>query len=265
MHLDWKSAGAGFLLGLVGGTLLGRMLSKLGNKIIGFFKAMVDATRKEFNEQVESGQYDFNDDFDSTYNEHANQPGKVRTWLKRYINGHRYQGILLQGHLYMFNYLEPKTEEHLEYFDTSPLILSFGTYMANTGNLVEYGVNLHFLPLKVRKAFMSDIFDLFKKRYKGKMYSDKPRQINEFTWEQLKPFVDKYCIDFAVRSYITTLRTSTISFDYKDWAMATLIPSRGFKAGGKAIQNKYDEKVINVLYAKHLALHRAKLRQNKHI
>lgn len=257
---NFVSAGAGFLLGLAGGTLVNRLLSKLGRGIKGFFKAIVDATREEFNRQVQSGEFDFKQNFDDTYKEYGNKTDKIRKWLQKYLPDHRYNGILLQGQLYLFRYEDPKYKEELEYYDPSPLVLAFGTYMAETGNLVEYGVNLHFLPLKIRKEFMNDIFTLFKNQYKDEMYSDKPRAVNEFTWETLQPYVDKYHIDFAVRSYITTLRTQTITFDYKDWPMATLIPSRGFlRDGGR---NSIAEKQIEAFYMKHVALQRARRKRN---
>lgn len=250
MNINWKSVGAGVLVGLASGALLSKLLSRVGNKLLGFFKTIVDATRKEFNEQVEHGNYKFDDDFDAKQKEFSS-PAKLQQWLKQQLRQHRYNGILLQGHLYLFNYDNPKTFDALEFYDRSPLVLAFGTYMANTGNLVEYGVNLHYLPAKIRKAFMTDIFELFRKQYKGKMYSNEPRPINEFDWQQLQTFVDKYGIDFAVRSYITTRRTATIAFDYVDWSTAVLVPSAGIMLGGRAVRRSYDDRFLERLYNMH--------------
>jgi hypothetical protein len=253
---SWASAGAGFLLGLFGGNLVNKLLSKLGQGIKGFYRAIVDETRKEFNEQVQSGKFDFDKNYEEIRKDYEDKPQKIKQWLIKYMPSHMYGGLMLQGQLYLFNYDDPKYKEQLEYYDPSPLVLAFGTYMAETGNLVEYGVNLHFLPLKVRKAFMKDIFDLFRNEYKDEMYSNKPRAINAFTWETLQPYVEKYSINFAVRSYITTLRTNTITFDYKDWPIATLIPSKGFlRDGGR---NSIAEKQIEAFYMKHVMMQRKK-------
>jgi hypothetical protein len=76
------------------------------------------------------------------------------------------------------------------------------------------------------------------------MYSEEARAINEFNWEVLKSFVDKYHIEFAVRSYIPGRRKNTVYFDYADWPKAILIPSKGYVGT--------DERALERLYRMHL-------------
>lgn len=225
--MDFKSFGAGFLAGMFGKKLIGNMLNKLSGAVTGVWKVIVDATRRAFNESIKAGTFDMKQRLNEDAAEYKN-PIKLKAWLKSYIANHRYRGILIQGQLYYFTYDDPLTKDRLEFYDTTPLVLSFGTYLAKTGNMVEYGINLHMLPLDIRKAFLVDIFETYKNLYKGEMYSSKPRSINELNWESLQVFVDKYGIDFAVRSYITDRRKLTVIFDYEDWGKAVMLPSSQF-------------------------------------
>lgn len=244
--IDWKSFGSGVAVGLVGGALLSKLFGSIGRGIKGFWKLIMNATRREFNDLVRGGQYDFKEDFDQTMKDFDTSE-KVGRWLRTYAPDHLYAGLQLQGQLYMFDYDDPLGAEQgtLDAWDTSPLVLNFGLVLANTGNIVEYGINLHWLPKEVRKEFMSDIFNLFKEKYDGEMYSNKPRAINAFGWEQLQEYIEKYGIDFATKAYIPQRRTHTIMFEYQDWAKATLIPSKGF-AG-------ISEKQVELNYQRHLA------------
>jgi hypothetical protein len=225
--MQWKQFGSGFLGGLATKTLLAKLLNRAGDAVRGVYKTIVDATKEAFNAKVKDGSFEMSkqltDDFKVYGSKYA-----INKWLKKYAPQHAYKGMLLQGHLYMFDYPDPLTKDKLAFYDLSPCVLSFGMYFAKTGNIVEYAVNLHMLPIKVRQDFMTDIFDLFKAKYKSTMYSNSPRPINQFNWQVLKTFVDKYHIEFAVRSYLPERRKNTIIFDYEDWGKAIMIPSKGY-------------------------------------
>lgn len=225
--MNWLDFGAGFSLGLLGKSLLKKLFGSLGSAVKGVYKTMIDATKTTFNRSLAEGKFDMHTVLQADFKKYSNKV-TLTTWLRSYVKKHSYRGIMVQGHLYYFVYDDPLTKDKLEFYDTSPVVLSFGLYLANTGNLVEYAVNLHYLPQEVREAFMTDIFNLFKKQYKGEMYTSKPRSINEFTWQQLQTFVDKYGIDFAVRSYIPERRKATMVFDYEDWGKACCIQSKQF-------------------------------------
>jgi hypothetical protein len=215
------------ILGAITSTKIGKKFSELGQQVAGVYKVIVDATRSKFNELLKLGGFDVGKQIDGDAQRYSN-PITQRLWINRYAKKHLYHGMLIQGQLYYFTYDDPLTKDKLAFYDTTPLVLSFGLNLAGTGNFVEYGINLHMLPMQVRKAFLIDIFNMFAKQYKDQMYSTEKRSINEFSWETLQSFVNKYSISFAVRSYIPERRKNTVMFDYADWGKAISLPSAKF-------------------------------------
>lgn len=222
-----KNSGSGIFTSLAGNSLLKQLFSKAGLALKGVYKTIVDATRSAFNREAKRENFSFKQLIEVDARKYSN-PITLNTWIKKYAKQHQYYGILLQGQLFYFTYNDPLTKDSLEYYDTTPLVLSFGAYFANTGNIVEYAVNLHYLPKSVREAFLIDVFNMYRNMYKGEMHSSKLRPINAVTWETLKVFVDKYGIDFAVRSYLPERRLHTVSIDYQDWGKAICLPSSKF-------------------------------------
>lgn len=243
--MNWTSFGAGVAVGAFGVGLIKKLFNAITGAFQGFFKFMMSETRQRFNEDVFKGSFSMERQMQDDFKAFSN-PNEARRWLLLNLKKMRYNGILLQGRLFLFQYDEPLTKDQLEYYDTEPLVLSFGLYLAKTGNLVEYGINIHYLPIKIRQAFMTDIFELFRKQYKDEMYSDTPRPVNQFNWEVLRTFVDKYGIDFAVRSYIPERRKNAVLFEYADWGKACMIPSKGFiGTDDRAITRQYKQHLRN--------------------
>lgn len=245
-RFKWFDFGAGVLVGALGINIIRNIFSSIGQAIKGLFKTVVTEPRKEFNDAVATGKYDFDFMFEETEREYHNYRTLER-WLFAYRKTHQYTGPLLSGHIYAFDY-DPL--DKYQAYDTTPVALSFGTYAASTGNLVEYGVNLHWLPLEVRKAFLHDIFEHIKQTYKGIFYSNTPRPIDTFNYDVLRPYVDKYHIDYAVRSYVQRGRFGTIMIDYQDWPKGCLIESKGFR--------NFDSTKLRQLYMQHVIAHRDK-------
>jgi hypothetical protein len=246
--MNLKDFGAGFSFGMLARTMVSKLFKRIAEAANGVFRATVTNLRAQFNESVKTGKFDMKTSIQESKDTYRSG-SEIRNWAKAYYNTNKYNGPLLQGHLYVFDYPDPLTKDRLAFYDTSPLALSFGLYHAKTGNLIEYAVNLHLLPSEIREAFITDIFELFKKRFKGEMYSEDPRAINEFNWQILQTFVDKYYIDFAVRSYIPSRRRNTMYIDYPDWPKALLLPSKGFVG--------VDDRQLIRLYR----LHKAKVRR----
>lgn len=193
----------------------------------GIFQSTVDEERAAFNQRVKEGKFNAEEMFSSGETE-LPTAREAKAWFLKYAQRHKYKGVLLQGQLYSFAYTNPLHKATLDHFDTFPLILSFGVYFANTGNIVEQGVNLHYLPPKVRSAFLKDIFELFAKQYQGDMYTEKARPINAFTYDVLRQYIDEYGIDYAVHSYIPFLRRNTVMYEFQDWGRAVRVETRGF-------------------------------------
>lgn len=242
--MDWKSLGSGILAGGYGRQLFTDLFKNIGGKLTGLYKTIVDATRKAFNAEVNKTDFDFKQRIISDAREMSNVI-KLKKWYSEYAKNHRYQGILIQGWLTYFHYDTPLTGPNLLFWDKRPLVLSFGVYLAQTGNLVEYGINLHYLPRSVREAFLADIFDMFKAKYKGQMFSQEARPINEFDWKFLQTFVQKYGLEFAVHSYIPQLRKQTVVFDYQDWGKALALSSAFVGVSDQELMKNYKQHLLN--------------------
>lgn len=242
--MNWTSFGSGFAAGLVGGKLLKTIFNGITNAVQGVYRTIVDATRSLFNDSVRDGTFSMPTKIKEDVDEYKGNSKKLRDWFLKYAKTHRYRGIMIQGHLfYMHNY-DPLNKHKLPFYDAKPLVLCFGVYLAGTGNLVQYGINLHMLPQQIRVKFLVDVFELFKQKYKGEMYSNKPRKINEFSWETLQTFVNKYHIDFAVRSYIVERMTDVIVFDYPDWGKAVALSGAYIGANERELIRMYKEFIV---------------------
>lgn len=245
--MDWKSFGAGIKAGGFGRKLFTDLFKAIGGKLTGVYQTIVDATRKAFNAEATKDDFDFRQTIVSDARAMSDIT-KLRNWYKDYASKHRYRGMLIQGWLTYFQYDTPLTEQMLGYWDKRPLVLSFGVYLAKTGNLIEYGVNLHYLPRAVREAFLADIFDLFRNKYQGEMFSTDARPINEFDWKFLQTFVQKYGLDFAVHSYIPHLRKNTVVFDYQDWGKALALSSAFVGISDHELMKQYKQHLVNRKY-----------------
>lgn len=242
--INWSSFSAGFATGLAGGSLLRKLLQSVTRAIQGFYRAILDDTRKAFNDRVTKGEFSIRRQIESDAKEFKNQR-TLKAWFTEYAKKHSYRGLLVQGHLYYIDFYDPLLKDKLEFYDQKPLVLSFGIYLADTGNLVQTGINLHMLPHDIRIAFVSDVFELFRAQFKGVMYSDKPRKLNEFTWETLKRFIDKYHIDFAVRSYIPERMHNVVMIDYQDWGKALALSGFYIGTNERELVKRYRDFIRN--------------------
>jgi hypothetical protein len=246
---DFRSVGSGLSLKTMASKLFSSIKGSAVRLVNGLFRTQMDETKTDFNKRVKAGSYKLMDEFDKA-REEINDGTKLRAWLKDNMKDNEYKGVQLQGHMFYFAYPEPLTKDELEYYDPFPLVICFNVAFKGTGNLVEYGLNLHYLPRKVRRLVVNDIFELFRKKYNGEMFSAEPRAFHEFSYRDLYSLIDKYHIDFAVRSYIPRLRKSTMHFNYQDWPKAILIETQGFKG--------ITEKQLIQLYYKHVTEHKIK-------
>jgi len=57
------------------------------------------------------------------------------------------------GKLYLYAY-DAKNKDTLPVWDKFPLILCLGSKVAKNGNLLFYGLNLHYVPPRVRQEFL---------------------------------------------------------------------------------------------------------------
>ena len=64
------------------------------------------------------------------------------------------QNNMVPGKMYMFFY-DPKTKDKLKYYDRFPLVIPFRVIRGGF-----LGLNLHYLPIKYRIAFLDKLLDM---------------------------------------------------------------------------------------------------------
>ncbi len=189
---------------------------------------LLSGSKREFNRVVKVGNFDLDAHIQtSEFNNGTKGTKDAAEWLRNgYKSGdlEQHKGLMESGKLYYFNYPNPKHRKTLAFYDANPLVLSLGHYIANSGDLIEIGINLHHLPLKVRRQVLVKIFDMYKVKYKGQMYRSEQATIT-LEWQVIARPLLAYGAGFAFRSYIPKRRYECIEFLYEDWNKATYVPS----------------------------------------
>lgn len=118
---------------------------------------------------------------------------------------------ILPGQLSLFGYAQPKFAEDLEFYDMTPLVLSFGIFKTNDSTVREIGLNLHYYPPFARAKVLNRVYEVFKP-YFDKQFNEevhKPNQI--ISYNKLKSLIRRDAkIAFGVKEYIPVLRSNTI-------------------------------------------------------
>ena len=117
---------------------------------------------------------------------------------------------LLPGQLVLFDYMEPKFKEDLEYYDRTPVTLFFGITRTNDGNIREIGINLHYYPPYARSRILNTLYEVFKSHF-VKNFNEVTGKPNMFiSYKALKRLLKRNAkIAFGVKMYIPTLRQQT--------------------------------------------------------
>lgn len=115
------------------------------------------------------------------------------------------------GHMYFYNY-DPKYKDILPYYDKYPLVIPFDTYK---GNIV--GLNLHYLPPKLRAILLDAILDLTDGKSK--------KQQTKLTYDIVKSFSASSLAIPCIKQYIPSHITSNIIEIAKDeWNTVVFLP-----------------------------------------
>ena len=158
----------------------------------------------------------------------GNPAAKALEWYRKDImtdtSLHNKGQLLRQGFLYTFNYDTPKYESVLDFFDTQPLVISFGPVETSLGKR-DIGINLHLYPPRIRRIIMYKVFEIYRNLYKDQLFAKNPKEI-PVKWIDLKKPLERYGIVFGIRMYIPSLRTNTIQFLYEHWPSAIYLPSK---------------------------------------
>lgn len=139
----------------------------------------------------------------------SSNDSKVIQYLSNYMH---------PGKIHLFNYT-PKYSDELSYYDRNPMVLSLGF---KEGTDIELGLNLHFIPIRIRWRILNEIMW----RYNGKIESamratkngDALRENSvNIEYSVNKSLFERYGALFAIRSYIPTRRFQTKVVSFSAW------------------------------------------------
>lgn len=135
------------------------------------------------------------------------------------------------GKIYIFPY-SPIYADKLSFFDYMPINLILGYIITKAGRLNPYGINLSYIPPKIRVAILDTIIKIFKTQY----INPNITRISEENWN-LKTLPMTYDIakrilhnsgfEFAIRSYRNDrMGNKPLILTYEDWWRLSTIHSK---------------------------------------
>lgn len=117
---------------------------------------------------------------------------------------------LLPGQIALFNYLEPKFKEDLDYYDRTPLVLFLGITRTKDGNIREVGLNLHYYPPFARARILNRVYELFKPHWKKNFNQVQHKPNMMIDYNTLKHVMrHNLKLGFGIKMYIPVLRSTT--------------------------------------------------------
>lgn len=149
------------------------------------------------------------------------------TYIKRNIKPFEEDtsGVILQvGKIYSFDYSDPKYKEELDFYSALPIMLCIGHRKTKTGKINPIGINLTFMPPKIRLVYLDLVWKKFdtlvirsniQKLMDGKAGS---QRILPLFYKVNKLIAKNLGWEFAIRSYITSrIKTEPEIITYTDW------------------------------------------------
>lgn len=117
---------------------------------------------------------------------------------------------LLPGQCVVFEYLEPKYKEELEYYDRTPFVLFLGIVRTKEDTIREIGLNLHYYPPFTRAKILKQTYEAFKP-YFQKYFNDPSKKPNTvISWDALQHIMKKNSkLAFGIKMYIPVLRSKS--------------------------------------------------------
>lgn len=127
------------------------------------------------------------------------------------------------GKMYMFSY-DPKTKESLPYYDTYPLIFPVKFY--NDGFL---GINLHYLPPKLRAKLMDALYDTLN----NKKYNNTTKLVISYNILQSASKF-RYFEPCLKRYLFTHVKSPYVYISPDEWDIALMLPTERFVGASKS-------------------------------
>lgn len=148
--------------------------------------------------------------------EDLKRPDKIATAISR--ENMRQTRLVKIGLMYFFFY-DPKTKSDLPYWDRFPMVLVLERY--NDGFL---GLNLHYLPVKFRIAFLSKLMKYAQLNAEDDI---KRMRISYEILDSLKRYAEfRPCLK---RYLYTHLRSKLLTIQPSEWDVATILPLQQFR------------------------------------
>lgn len=121
------------------------------------------------------------------------------------------------GGMYMFFY-DPKTKDQLPYYDAFPLVIVVGPAPGGF-----YGINLHYLPPKLRLQFFSNLMDI-----QGSKLSENDKFA--ITYRMLQKSSKLRYFRPCFKHYLTShVQSKLAEVPAPEWEIATFLPTAQFR------------------------------------
>lgn len=144
---------------------------------------------------------------------------------------------MLPGQVCLFTYNDPKTKSELEYWDNTPLVLFFGLFRTNDGNIREIGLNLHYYPPFTRKKILDRVYKTFKPYFEKCFNAPVHKPNNFMSYRMLRHILKKDTkLAFGVKEYVPSLRGITYVIPTKMLSTAYYTEGHFSRATLKEIQ-----------------------------
>lgn len=179
-------------------------------RAIGFRNKVSNVVNHEFTDE-EIDEYSINE----AIQKHplARRPTNIRSKLayKEILNNLKpSKRYLLPGQCVVFEYLEPKYKEELEYYDRTPFVLFLGITRTKDDNVREIGLNLHYFPPFTRAKIIAQTYQAFKPYFKKYFNNPSKKPNTVISWDALQNIMKRNSkIAFGIKMYIPVLRSKS--------------------------------------------------------
>lgn len=161
------------------------------------------------------------------------------------------KNFFIPGKIYTFEY-DPLYKNKLDYYDTRPIILCHDVFRSKDGNDIVVGVNLNFLPEKIKVGTLQIFYQNFKKDIEAgeDAASKKSIFISSRLITQLRDWLATVKIfshsninySFAYRNYIMSRVKLPSLVEYDDWNLIPFVQAQDITGKSLAeIYAEYDE------------------------
>lgn len=157
----------------------------------------------------------------------ASEKWFINTYVKRNTKPFEqdsFGAVLQVGKIYSFDYSDPKYKEELDFYSALPIMLCIGHRKTKDGKVNPIGINLTFMPPKIRLAYLDIVWKKFdtliirgniRKLMEGK---DGRQRLLPLFYSVNKMIARNLGWEFAIRSYIPSrIKTEPEIITYTDW------------------------------------------------